>query len=361
MNKKYKVLFLGETYRADAITWMKGLNEFGPFEVFTWELVAAGKGFKKLKRAFEMLGRLRQLKKEIERIQPDLIIAERVTSYGFIASLFHKYAPVVIAQQGITDIYPPGSISTNIKKILQRYAFKHVSILHAWGEIMTYHMIQSGADINKIMVLAKGIDTRNYKFVPHNKGEKIKAIVTRSLSKDYRHEIILQAFEKIKQQQIPFELMIIGDGNLKDQLIESVNQKKLKDDVFFAGSIPNTDLPDYLKEFDLYISMPITEGVSASLLEAMAAGCYPIVSDLPGNRAWITENINGKLVPVDDVNKLISAITWYYNNKSKIEHSLISNRQVVETKASYEKNMKIISDAYLQLIENNKLCVELPA
>ena len=36
--KKKKILFLGESYRADAITWINGLKEFGDFEIITWEL-----------------------------------------------------------------------------------------------------------------------------------------------------------------------------------------------------------------------------------------------------------------------------------------------------------------------------------
>ena len=104
---KKKILFLGETYRADAITWMNGLTEFGDFELFTWELSQGGTGINKIKRAIEMLSRLKELQREILKIKPDLIIAERVTSYGFIAALFYKYAPVIIAQQGITDIFPP--------------------------------------------------------------------------------------------------------------------------------------------------------------------------------------------------------------------------------------------------------------
>jgi glycosyltransferase involved in cell wall biosynthesis len=304
-----------------------------------------------------MITRLRELEKQILKLKPDLIIAERITSYGFISALFHRYAPIVIAQQGITDIYPPGTLSSLVKRVMQRYAFRHVSLLHAWGEIMTYHMINYGADINKIMILPKGIDLRKYLFASHNAHEKIRAIVTRSLSKDYRHEIILRAFEVIKKQQIPFELIIIGDGVLKKNLMQSAVDKNLEREVIFTGVIPNTDLPRYLKDADLYISMPCTEGVSASLFEAMAAGCYPIVSDLPGNRAWITENINGKLVPVDDVDQLTSAILWYYHNRKGLEETLISNRQLVEQKASYEKNMKTICDAYVQLIENKKLCV----
>jgi len=42
--KKKKILFLGETYRADAITWMNGLKEFGDFEIITWELKTPSNG-----------------------------------------------------------------------------------------------------------------------------------------------------------------------------------------------------------------------------------------------------------------------------------------------------------------------------
>ena len=345
-----KILFLGETYRADAITWMNGLKEFGNFEIFTWELSQGGTGLKKVKRAIETFTRLQELKKEIIRIKPDLIIAERVTSYGFIASLFHKYAPVIIAQQGITDIFPPEGIVVPAKKRMQQYAFKHAKLIHAWGNIMTTSMLQRGADINKILVLAKGIDLRKYFYQPIIKDKKIRAIVTRSLGVDYRHETILAAFEMIKKQLIPFELIIIGDGPLKDKLIQSAIDKNIQEEVIFAGRIANTDLPKYLTDSDLYISMPCSEGVSASLFEAMSTGCYPIVADLTGNRAWITNNINGKLIPVDDVQQLVEAIKWYAENRENLKPVLDTNRRTIELKASYENNMKVICQQYHEII-----------
>ena len=51
-----------------------------------------------------------------------------------------------------------------------------------------------------------------------------------------------------------------------------------------------------LQQSNIYISMPITEGVSASLFEAMACYCYPIVTDILGNKSWITHRENGGLV-----------------------------------------------------------------
>jgi hypothetical protein len=54
-----KILFLGETYRQDAITWMNGLKEFGDFEMLTWELKTPNNGaLNRLKRILEYAGSL---------------------------------------------------------------------------------------------------------------------------------------------------------------------------------------------------------------------------------------------------------------------------------------------------------------
>ena len=53
MSKK-RILFLGETYRADAITWMNGLREFGDFEIVSWELKTSSNGFDRIIRLFEI-------------------------------------------------------------------------------------------------------------------------------------------------------------------------------------------------------------------------------------------------------------------------------------------------------------------
>ena len=350
---KRKILFLGETYRADAITWMKGLQEFGGFEIFTWELYNAGTGLKKANRAFEIIARLKELKQKIISLKPDLIIAERVTSYGFIAALFHKYAPVIIAQQGITDIFPAKGITVALKKRMQRYAFKHATLIHAWGMAMTPSMLLQGAQPEKILVLAKGVDLRKFDFKPTLVDDKIRAVVTRSLAVDYRHETILAAFRILKKKGLSFELIIVGDGPLKENLIQSAIDKNIQQEVIFTGRIDNNQLPQYLANSDLYVSMPCSEGVSTSLFEAMASGCYPIVSNLPGNRAWITNEVNGHLINVDDAANLAGALEWYAIHRKTLLNTLMSNRETVEQQCSYQKNMANICKKYHQIIDSS--------
>ena len=62
MSKK-RILFLGETYRADAITWMNGLKEFGDFEIVTWELKTSSIGIHRMKRLIELANAFLTIKK----------------------------------------------------------------------------------------------------------------------------------------------------------------------------------------------------------------------------------------------------------------------------------------------------------
>ena len=347
---KRKILFLGETYRADAITWMNGLKEFGDFEIVTWELKTPNHSFfSRSFRILEFCTGLFQIKKLIKLQQPDMVIAERTTSYGFLAAL-SGVKPVAIAQQGRTDLWPEKSILLPLKKIIQNYAFEKADLIHAWGPVMTISMQVANVDMNKVLVLPKGIDLEQFGNTKNNSSKKLTAIVTRSLMPEYRHDVILQAFWMLNQRGIDFELTIVGDGKLLPQLKELATKLNIENKVNFTGRIPNTELPELLQQSDFYISMPITEGVSASLFEAMASNCYPVVTDIPGNQSWIKHRENGQLITIDDTEMLADELFWAFENSAYRNEAVIKNRKFVEEKANYKINMKIIANKYHELI-----------
>lgn len=352
--EKRKILFLGETYRADAITWMNGLKEFGDFEIITWELKTPNTTFlSRLVRIFEFNAALFQIRKLVKKQQPDMVIAERTTSYGFLAAL-SGVKPVAIAQQGRTDLWPEKSILLPLKKIIQHHAFEKADLIHAWGPVMTISMQEAKVDMEKVLVLPKGIDLEQFGNTNNNSSEKLTAIVTRSLMPEYRHDVILQAFRILNQRGIDFELTIVGDGKLLPTLKELATKLNIENKVFFAGRIPNTELPKLLQQSNFYISMPITEGVSASLFEAMASNCYPVVTDIPGNQSWIKHRENGQLITIDDTEMLADALLWAFENSEHRNKTVLKNRKFVEENADYKTNMKIIADKYHELINTFK-------
>ncbi len=347
---KRKILFLGETYRADAITWMNGLKEFGDFEIVTWELKTSNHTFfSRSLRLLEFSTGLFKVKKIIKLHQPDMVIAERTTSYGFLAAL-SGVKPVAIAQQGRTDLWPEKSILLPLKKIIQHYAFQKADLIHAWGPVMTISMRKINVDMTKVLVLPKGIDLDVFKNKKNIFSEKITAIVTRSLMPEYRHEVILKAFEIINQKGIDFELTIIGDGKNLPMLQELASKLNIANKINFLGRIPNTKLPELLQQSNFYISMPITEGVSASLFEAMASNCYPIVTDIPGNQSWIKHRINGQLITIDNAKMLAEELLWAFENKEYRKEAIQKNRRFVEENADYNINMELIAHKYHELI-----------
>jgi glycosyltransferase involved in cell wall biosynthesis len=263
--------------------------------------------------------------------------------------------PVAIAQQGRTDLWPDNSILLPLKKAIQNYAFKKATLIHAWGPVMTISMKEANVDMQKVLILPKGIDLEAFFYNPISvNANKINAIVTRSLLPEYRHEIILKAFAILNQKRIDFVLTIVGDGPETNNLKNLAKKLNIDNKVIFKGRILNNALPQLLQDADFYISMPTTEGVSASLFEAMATYCYPIVTDLPGNSSWIEHRKNGQLITLDDSQMLADELIWAFMNEDYRKNAIAENRKFVEKNADYRNNMKIIADLYHDLINRRK-------
>ena len=349
MEKKVPktILFLGETYRADAQTWIRGIESSSGISIDTLEVKGTST---RAGRILKFLGFGFQILKTNFSKSYDLVLAERATSYGLF-SLFVNAKKRIVAQQGITDAWPEEGFSGVYKRFFQKLVYKKVDLIHAWGEVMVPAMINSGADPHKIMVLPKGINLESYAF-GKEKNPNL-AIVTRSLTPVYHHDLILEAVSILKLENIDLQLKIVGDGPLLIILKERTKELGLENQVEFLGRIHNTQLPKFLQNSGLYISFPETEGVSASLFEAMATGCFPVVSDLPGTRAFINSGENGILVPAKDSQALAQAIKFYIRNPNLVSQAVLNNRKFVEDHADVKKNMEEIWKRYCSVFQEN--------
>lgn len=340
-----KILFLGETYRADAQTWIKGIEKVSGLQIETLEVKSTktrtGRIFMFLFFLFKIL--ITNLKKSY-----DLVLAERSTSYGFFAIFFNAKRRVV-AQQGITDIWPLTEFSLMIKPFFQRQAYQKADLIHAWGDVMVPAMLESGANPDKILIMPKGIDLSKYRFFDFLEKERNLAVVTRSLTSVYNHSDILDALVILKEKNIYIKVIIVGDGNLMPNLEQMAIDLNLTEQVEFTGRIPNEDLPDLLSRASMYISVPETEGVSASLFEAMASGCFPIVTDLPGTRAFIENGKNGFLVGVNQPEEIAMAILNYLEKPESFQSAVLENRTYIDQNVDLDQNMKRIWDRYQAL------------
>ncbi|MDN3204731.1 glycosyltransferase [Algoriphagus sediminis] len=341
-----KILFLGETYRADAQTWIKGIEKAGRIKIQTKEISPSKTRLGRIGNAFSFFFHL-----IFNSEKYDISLAERATSYGFF-SLFVNSRLRVVAQQGITDAFPEEGLTGKFKRWLQRRVYKNVDVIHAWGHVMTHAMLDTGASPAKILVKPKGLDLGKFIYCPPSEKVKNSAIVTRSLYPIYRHSEILQAMELLKGKGMDLSCVIVGDGELSEKLKQEASDRSISELVDFKGRIPNPDLPKYLYSAQIYLAVPETEGVSASLFEAMATGCFPIVTDLPANRPFIENGFNGFLVPVGDVPKLAEAIERFLNDPAAYSKGIEYNRRFIEKECDLEKNMNQFYSKYQEVLAN---------
>ena len=122
------------------------------------------------------------------------------------------------------------------------------------------------------------------------------------------HKLLLDAYAEIVKEYPQEDLIIYGDGSLKQELVNYAFKKNISQKVHFKGNIENVE--DKLNKAKVFILTSDYEGMPNALMEAMAIGVACISTDCPcgGPRALIENNSQGILFPCNDKNKLITAI-----------------------------------------------------
>lgn len=148
------------------------------------------------------------------------------------------------------------------------------------------------------------------------KGKRRKVIVAigrLNLQKNFH--LLINAFKLFHDEYPDYKLEIFGRGELEEELKLLINKLNLTDSVLLKGFFIN--IYDKIKDCAMYVSSSNFEGISNSMLEALALGLPTICTDCPvgGARIIIKHNINGILTPVGDVQLLYESMKKIvYNN-----------------------------------------------
>ena len=154
--------------------------------------------------------------------------------------------------------------------------------------------------------------------------------------------LLVEAFETVKKQIPSAALIIIGQGQLKEELHRTVSEKGLADSVHFLGQ--RDDIPSLLKAMDIFVLASLAEGLPRSLLEAMASPLPCIATNVGGISEIITNRQSGYLIPAQNADELANAMLEVANLSDEQLHTLTENAQ-----ATVKKNFS--HDAIIQKLE----------
>jgi glycosyltransferase involved in cell wall biosynthesis len=199
--------------------------------------------------------------------------------------------------------------------IFERIAARACDLIISVSEDHRQKGIQEGvAPAGKIVTVLNGIETGRFgrtsapdarRMLGLETGDVLIGVASRLAPKKGVGDLI-QAFPIVHRRFPNTRLVLLGEGPARAELERQAQASGLGDRIHFTGFRDN--VPDLLSAFDIVVQPSISEGLSISVLEGLAAGKPTLACDIEGNREILRTGRNGLLVPPSDPASLAAAI-----------------------------------------------------
>jgi glycosyltransferase involved in cell wall biosynthesis len=305
------------------------------------ELIALGATFSRLppyslKAIAPVLGSL-QLRKVLRGCRPDIVLALYSGVYGMVAYL-SGFRPYAVFAMGSDVLLLRSAISKKITETV----FRNAAYVCANGQFLAKKGSEIGSGIH-VEPLLHGIPVDEF-AIPENE-PPTSFLCNRTFAPLYNHEYIVEALAQISTNR-PFTFEFAGLGPTLGSVqrhVQAVVPDDIKRHVKFIGQLTSQGVKQSLLRSRFFVSMARSDGTATSLLEALASGLYPILSDIPQNREWIDPaQGNGMLVPLNDSSRLTQAFQKAIEQPEIWRlHASYNRTQVIE-RANLKRNAQIL-------------------
>ena len=313
------------------------------------------------------------LQRVVAEIAPDVFHAHYAVEHGFYGA-FAGFHPYVVSAWGsdllVASHKTPG-------RLVARYALGKADLVTANDPSLAQRAVELGTPRDRVQVVRLGIDEAFFGTSPPgplsasgeggSEGESERGtgagpdamqtaeaaastvISDRALEPLYNVDVVLRAFARLREAVPEARLVVAHDGSERMRLEALAGSLAIGDAVQFIGRQTPSELAAALRRSQVYVSVPDSDSFALSNLEAMASGCFPVVSDLPSVRGMIEDGVNGLLVRPGDVEGLASALRRALSDAALRQGAVVRNRALAETEGRLERNMLVMERLYYRL------------
>ena len=148
---------------------------------------------------------------------------------------------------------------------------------------------------------------------------------------------------------------IVYDQDYKVRVEERLNKDDLKDKlIILPNRLSYEKLIDLLHVSDIYVSIPDHDGTAMSLLESIACGAIPLLSDIKSSKEWVKHGENGFLCDITKYD-IIKNLNFILNiSENRLSRMREYNFRLVNEKANETKWMNQLNENYLKIYKDGK-------
>lgn len=206
-------------------------------------------------------------------------------------------------------------------------------------------VVPNGIRVQAFQPASAGMRERLRRSLQLAQGTRIIGSVGRlNWAKDQRG--MLRAFARVHAQCRETALVLIGDGELREELQQLARAEGLAGSVHFLGD--RSDVHDLLQGLDLFVLSSLSEGYSMALLEACAVALPIVATDVGGTGEIVRDGVSGRLVPPSDPAALAAALLALLQAPGQAAALGAAARAWVEAHGSLEAMASRYADIYRQ-------------
>ncbi len=230
-----------------------------------------------------------------------------------------------------------------------------LAITHA----VRHYLIDKGVPKDRILVLPNGVDT--HRFTPMKSDEDLRSeleigegIVIGYVGSFVKYEgldLLVEAFAKLRGHHQNIYLLLVGDGDTRNQLEALVDQLDIRDGVRFTGRVPHDDVNRYHSIIDI-APFPRTPDIVCEFIsplkpfESMAMGQVVVGSDVAALREIITDGEHGRLFKKGDSHDLFEVLSTLVSNPEEMSRLKDSGLEWVKEHRDWTKLASYLNEVH---------------
>ncbi len=304
-----------------------------------------------------------KIRRIVKKVEPDILHAHYVSHYGVYGALtgFH---PFIISVWGSDILRDPKD--SMIRRYFISYALKRADIITTTAEFTGGYLVGT-FDISrsKIVRIPWGVDLEVFTRGYINRIKEFRArlgisnnapviLSNRHMDPKYEIESIINAIPHVlKSYPNAIFIFIRGAGSSK---FENEMKKKVKrmgihpNVIFIQRFVTPREMAIYLNMADIFLSIPKTDQFGSSVIEGMACGSIPIVSDIEVYKQYLKDGVNAFFVDPDSPKEIAERIIYCIEHPEIKDEFYSINRRIVEEKEDWNKCAKKMEELYERLL-----------
>jgi glycosyltransferase involved in cell wall biosynthesis len=307
----------------------------------------------------ETLTRTLRIALLIRILRPDIVVGNWITRLSGLYCAFVGFHPFLAIAWGDDVLIEPRR--SRFMKALARFTLRVADAVIVDSQVQRSAVLGLGCKPSKIYCFPWGIDLD--KFGP-GKPTQIRrdlqwlnqriVISTRHHYPMYAVECLIRAIPTITTLVKDAKFVLVGDGPCLSYHKSLARELRIEDQVKFLGFVPNEVLPGILNAADVYVSTSLSDGSSASLMEAMACGLPVVVTNIPANKEWVNDGQNGFLVPPGDSLALARSVARILQDDMLRLRMKKANLDLAQRRLDWRVNSSILEQCVSDLLSRNE-------